>query len=65
MTNSDPIENVDVFAAARLGDKLDGRVALVTGGTRGIGAAISSSLASQRAQASPACAAPGAGSKAG
>src|SRR3979411_1171183 len=49
MTNSDPIESVDVFAAARVGDKLDGRVALITGGTRGIGAAISSSLASQGA----------------
>jgi NAD(P)-dependent dehydrogenase (short-subunit alcohol dehydrogenase family) len=49
MTNSDSIESVDVFAAARIGDKLDGRVALITGGTRGIGAAISSSLASQGA----------------
>jgi acetoacetyl-CoA reductase/3-oxoacyl-[acyl-carrier protein] reductase len=33
----------------RKGDKLVGRVAFVTGGTRGIGAAISRSLASQGA----------------
>jgi acetoacetyl-CoA reductase/3-oxoacyl-[acyl-carrier protein] reductase len=36
-------------SATRTGDKLLGRVAFVTGGTRGIGAAISRSLASQGA----------------
>src|SRR3954454_12510877 len=34
---------------SRVGEKLVGRVAFVTGGTRGIGAAISRSLASQGA----------------
>src|SRR5437660_12621828 len=35
---------------SRVGEKLVGRVAFVTGGTRGIGAAISRSLASQGAE---------------
>jgi acetoacetyl-CoA reductase/3-oxoacyl-[acyl-carrier protein] reductase len=39
----------DVDAQLRTGFKLEGRTALVTGGSRGIGAAISRSLASQGA----------------
>ena len=47
MTTVDTIHDENV--SARVGDKLKTRVAFVTGGTRGIGAAICRSLASQGA----------------
>ena len=50
MTATTTAEEIGAFRSeAARGDKLRGRVAFVTGGTRGIGAAISKSLVSQGA----------------